>query len=99
MLKKPTLAVAHGGGKKLVVGSTPYNTLLAWLKAGAPGPKADAPAIKKITVEPKERSAAPDQTQQLRVIAEYSDGLTKDVTGWTKFDSTLVMRGVSRPHL
>ena len=88
VLKKPTLAVAHGGGKKLVVGSTPYNTLLAWLKAGAPGPKADAPAIKKITVEPKERIASPEQTQQLRVIAEYSDGTSKDVTSWARFDST-----------
>jgi hypothetical protein len=35
LLRKPTLQVAHGGGKKLVVGSTPYNTMLAWLKAGA----------------------------------------------------------------
>jgi hypothetical protein len=88
VLKKPTLAVAHGGGKKLVVGSTPYNTLLAWLKAGAPGPKVDAPAIRKIAVEPKERIASPEETQQLRVIAQYSDGTSKDVTGWAKFDST-----------
>ncbi len=88
LLKKPTLAVAHGGGKKLVVGSTPYNTLLAWLKTGAPGPKADAPLIRKISVVPRERIAAPEQTQQLRVTAEYSDGTSKDVTGWAKFDST-----------
>ena len=88
LLKKPTLAVAHGGGKKLDVGSTPYKTLLAWLKSGAPGPKADAAVVKKITVEPQERIAAPEATQQLRVIAEYSDGLTRDVTGWARFDST-----------
>lgn len=88
LLRKPTLAVAHGGGKKLVVGSTPYNTMLAWLKTGAPGPKPDAPTIKKLSVEPKERIAAPEHTQQLRVFAEYSDGVTRDVTGWAKFDST-----------
>ena len=88
LLKKPTLAVAHGGGKKLDVGSTSYNTLLAWLKSGAPGPKADAIIVKKISVEPKERIAAPEATQQLRVIAEFSDGSTRDVTGWAKFDST-----------
>ena len=88
LLKKPTLAVAHGGGKKLDVGSTPYKTLLAWLKSGAPGPKADAAVVKKITVEPKERIATPEATQQLRVIAEYSDGSIRDVTGWARFDST-----------
>lgn len=88
LLKKPTLAVAHGGGKKLDVGSTPYNTLLAWLKSGAPGPKADAAVVKRISVEPKERIAVPEATQQLRVLAEYSDGSTRDVTGWAKFDST-----------
>ena len=88
LLKKPTLAVAHGGGKKLDVGSTPYNTLLAWLKTGAPGPKADALAVRKISVEPRERIAAQDATQQLRVMAEFSDGSTRDVTGWAKFDST-----------
>lgn len=88
LLKKPTLEVAHGGGKKLVVGSTPYNTLLAWLKSGAPGPKADSPTVKRVSVEPKERIALPEQTQQLRVIAEYSDGTVRDVTGVAKFDST-----------
>ena len=88
LLKKPTLAVAHGGGKKLDVGSTSYNTLLAWLKSGAPGPKADSAVVKKISVEPKERIAASEAIQQLRVMAEFSDGSTRDVTSWAKFDST-----------
>ncbi len=88
LLMKPTLQVVHGGGKKLATGSTPYNTLLAWLKSGAPGPNADAPFVKRVLVEPKERIAKVEETQQLRVIAEYSDGSVRDVTGWAKFDST-----------
>jgi len=88
LLKKPTLQVAHGGGKKLTEGSTPYNTLLAWLSSSAPGPKSDAPVVRRVSVEPRERIAIPQQTQQLRVIAEYSDGSQRDVTGWAKFDST-----------
>ncbi|MDA1231918.1 MAG: DUF1549 domain-containing protein, partial [Planctomycetota bacterium] len=88
LLMKPTLQVAHGGGKKLNVGSTPYNTLLAWLKSGAPGPTAEAPLVKRLSLEPKDRIAELDETQQLRVVAEYSDGSTRDVTGWAKFDST-----------
>jgi hypothetical protein len=88
LLKKPTLQMAHGGGKKLIEGSTPYNTLLAWLSSGAPGPKTDGPVVRRVSVEPKERIALPGDTQQLRVIAEYSDGSQRDVTGWAKFDST-----------
>jgi hypothetical protein len=88
LLKKPTLAVAHGGGRKLSEGSVPYETLLAWLKTGAPGPVKDSPVVSRIVVEPRERIAVPEQTQQLRVVAHYSDGRKRDVTAWSKFDST-----------
>ena len=41
MLLKPTLAVPHGGGQKLEVGSPEYRVLADWIAAGAPGPTAD----------------------------------------------------------
>ncbi len=88
LLKKPTMQVPHGGGQRLRKDSTAYKTLVAWINAGAPGPDKDAAVVQSLTVFPRERIAEPGETQQLQVIAEYSDGTTRDVTGWAKFDST-----------
>ena len=38
LLLKPTLAVAHGGGKRMEAGSPAYRLLTLWLENGAPGP-------------------------------------------------------------
>jgi hypothetical protein len=86
-LKKPTLAVPHGGGRRLEPGSTDYRILAAWIAAGSPPPKADAPRVTKLAATPALRIGAPGFKQQLRVTATYSDGGTRDVTAWAKFDS------------
>lgn len=86
-LKKPTMQIAHGGGKRLELESPDYQTLLTWIRNGAPGPRADEPKVTGIEVFPKQRVAGPEQTQQLRVVATYTDETTRDVTHWAKFDS------------
>ncbi|MCA9047584.1 MAG: DUF1553 domain-containing protein [Planctomycetaceae bacterium] len=88
LLKKPTLQVPHGGGQRLTTTSTAYKTLAAWIAGGAPGPDKDAPVVSGLRVFPAERIAEPGMTQQLRVVAEYSNGTSRDVTTWAKFDST-----------
>lgn len=88
LLRKPTMQVPHGGGLRLRKGSVTYDTLVAWLKAGAPGPADSAAAVKSIRVYPSEVIASAGATQQLSVTAEYQDGTIRDVTGWAKFDST-----------
>lgn len=88
LLKKPTMQVPHGGGQRLLKDSTLYKVLVEWIRSGAPAAQKEAPKVTKLEVYPKERLAEPGQTQQLRVIAEYSDSTTKDVTAWAKFDST-----------
>jgi hypothetical protein len=87
LLKKPTMQVAHGGGQRLMKGSVDYESLLAWIQSGAPAPANDAPHVTALEVFPRERIARPHTTQQLRVVATYSDESTRDVTGWAKFDS------------
>ena len=86
-LKKPTLQVPHGGGLRMKLGSTEYETLKAWIACGAPGPRANDPEVTRLVVTPTERIAAPHVRQQLRAMATYSDGLTRDVTALSKFDS------------
>jgi hypothetical protein len=84
---KPTLAVPHGGNRRLDPEGTDFRILAAWIAAGAPGPDGNEPAVVRLTVEPSRRVGPPGFSQQLRVWAEYADGLTRDVTHWARFDS------------
>ncbi len=87
ILKKATMEVAHGGGKRFAKDSYEYALLLDWLQAGAPGPVKDQPHVVGMTVTPAERVYSSGETQQLRVVAEYSDGATRDVTHRALYDS------------
>ncbi len=86
-LKKPTMQVPHGGGKRLAAGSVDYELLKAWIANGAPAPDAKALQVAKISVFPAKRLGTIGLKQQLRVVATYSDGSTRDVTAWAKYDS------------
>jgi hypothetical protein len=87
LLKKPLMDVPHGGGRRLEKGSLDYEILRAWIATGAPEPKADAPKVTRLAVFPAERIGQPGLQQQLRVVATYNNGRTRDVTTWAKFDT------------
>ena len=36
LLLKPTMAIAHGGGKRFSVDSDDYKTIIGWIRSGAP---------------------------------------------------------------
>ena len=86
LLAKPTLEVAHGGGKRLERESPEYNLLRLWLEQGAPGPGADDLSVKGLTVLPARRIMRTDEEQRLVVLATMSDGAERDVTADAKFD-------------
>jgi hypothetical protein len=88
MLLKPTMAISHGGGLKIEVGSPDYQLLADWIASGAPGPKADDARIQRLEVFPSEAVLKPKDTMQVIVRAWYSDGHAEDVTRWAKFSST-----------
>ncbi len=85
-LRKPTMQMPHGGGRRLEPGSRDYELLLAWIRGGAPAPATEHP-IARLVVTPNQRLGQPGLRQQLRVDAVYADGSTRDVTAWAKFDS------------
>jgi Protein of unknown function (DUF1553)/Protein of unknown function (DUF1549)/Bacterial Ig-like domain (group 2) len=87
ILLKPTLTIAHGGGRRFDVGSQEYNVIAGWIAQGMPPPQASDAVVKAIEVLPHEASLAPGAEQQLVVTAVFSDGHTADVTHWAKFDS------------
>jgi hypothetical protein len=87
ILRKAAAGLPHGGGKRLAVNSPEYETLKAWITAGAPGPVSDEPRLMDIVVAPREREYQPNESQQLAVVAEYSDGSRRDVTRLARYDS------------
>jgi len=93
LLRKPTMEIPHGGGRRLDPHGVDYQILASWIAAGAPGPKAEAPKLSKIVVTPNRRVGEKGYKQQLQVQALYNtdkngnNGKTRDVTAWAKFDS------------
>src|SRR5437867_6595221 len=65
MLLKPTLTLAHGGGKRFEVGSREYEILSSWIAAGTP-PLSDLDArIRDLEVFPNHDNLAPGAEQQI----------------------------------
>ena len=88
MLLKPTMAVPHGGGKRIEVDSVEYRVLSGWIAAGAPAPSATDPQVTNLEVYPASATLKPSAKQQIVVRARYSDGQVQDVTRWVKFSSS-----------
>jgi hypothetical protein len=88
MLRKPTLAVSHGGGLKLEMSSPEYRLLVDWIASGAPGPRPKDAHIQRLEVFPAEAILKPKDTLQVVVRAWYSDGRSADVTRWARFSSS-----------
>lgn len=87
LLLKATAGSPHGGGQRLNADSHSYRLLLDWIRQGAPSDVGTAPALKKLVVEPSRGQVLPYATQQLKVLAEYSDGVQRDVTSVALFES------------
>lgn len=87
LLLKPTMQTPHGGGRRLESGSVDYQILRAWIVDAAPPPQKNDAEVTKLTVTPPLRVGDAGLTQQLRVVAEYSDGKSRDVTASARYDS------------
>ena len=87
LLQKPTMALAHGGGRRLDPGTELYQTLRNWIQQGMPYAGSDEPALRDIKVFPAERRYQKGAAQPLLVQARYSDGNIRDVTPLTEFYS------------
>ena len=87
MLLKATAGVPHEGGQRTKLGDKYYEILRAWIADGA---KLDlnAPRVTKIDVFPKNPVVQQiGAKQQVRIVASYSDGRTRDVTAEAFVDS------------
>jgi hypothetical protein len=89
LLLKPTGAVAHGGGVRIKPGSEEYQSLVKWIKAGAPfGPEPSADnRVTKIDVFPPVVTLDGGGKQRLVVTAHFADGRVEDFTDQALFTS------------
>ena len=80
MLMKATGAVPHEGGQLFKPGSRNYNIVREWIGQGA---KLDleTPRVASIEVSPKNPVLQREGDRQaVRIVATYTDGVTRDVT-------------------
>ena len=87
LLQKATAQTPHEGGRLFAVGSPEYDLLLAWVKAGFPGPNPADPKVSKLELGPAAAVLKPGETVPLAATATFADGSKKDVTWLTKFES------------
>lgn len=82
LLQKPTFAVPHGGGQLMAEDSKEYQTLLNWIRSGAPYGAEGGESIRITGVElfPNELVLDADGKHQLLVTARLSDGTQQDFT-------------------
>ncbi len=87
LLKKAILEVRHGGGQRFAKDSYEYQILRDWIASGAAKPDTKEPAVRALKISPSSRVYTMNGVQQLHVIAEYSDGSSRDVTNAARYDS------------
>ncbi len=87
LLLKATGTAPHGGGARIPRAGREFETLRSWIAAGAPLGDPAAPQVTDLRIEPAERVMDMKSQQQLRVLAQYSDGREVDVSSLAKFQT------------
>jgi hypothetical protein len=87
LLRKATGQDFHVGGSRFELTSNHYQLILDWIAQGAPRTPDDAARLVRVRLEPSQQSLAPGQSVQIKVMADYSDGTSRDVTEATAFES------------
>ena len=87
LLQKGAALVPHGGGQRLEPDSPSYRLLRRWIGQGMPTGDPNAPTVVRIELIPSERTLPKEATQQLAVVAYFSDGSTEDVTRMAQFEA------------
>lgn len=87
LLTKASGQLPHGGGHRIAADSPSFRMIYRWIEQGMPYGNEDDPVVTGIEVQPTERLMQRDGSQQVTVVAHYSDGSSEDVTRTTQFDS------------
>ena len=89
ILQKATAQVVHQGGLRFRRDSIEFEILRNWVRGGAVGPNADAAALTRLVVQPRQAVLSePVDSSQLKVTAHFADGGTRDVTALACYEPT-----------
>jgi len=90
LLLKPLMRVPHGGGVQLRESDAAHDVLRDWIAEGCQVDPPDAPHCVRIEVYPPTGRLLkhPSHTQQLCVLAHFSDGSVRDITRLAVFSSS-----------
>jgi hypothetical protein len=97
VLLKPTMQLAHEGGKRFAVDSHEYRVLREWIAAGMRNDEVGYQQLVQLEVTPDERflsakeaDSPGDQSSgwqvQIRATARFSDGSSRDVTSQAVYE-------------
>ena len=87
LLRKPTFQEAHGGGRLMETDSEEYETILSWLRQGAPFGSHGA-RLERLELYPSERVLVGSGAEQRMVaVGRLSDGSTRDMTREVRYFS------------
>jgi hypothetical protein len=96
LLRKPTMAVPHQGGRRFDEKSREYRILRDWIAAGMPGDRDDIPNLTGLTATPEHSTIyEPEKLQRLGVTAIFSDGSSRDVSHLVVFESSALFVNVN----
>jgi hypothetical protein len=90
ILLKPMMLVPHGGGKKLRATDPAFEVLRDWIAEGSRVDPPESPQCVGIDVYPPSGRLLkrPAHTQQLSVVARFSDGSSRDITPLAVYTSS-----------
>jgi hypothetical protein len=80
LMLKPLGDAPHEGGIRFARRSLSSQILLRWIRQGAPGDLTDKAEVVAVRLVPDKLVLRPGQKHRLQLIAQYSDGTTRDVT-------------------
>ncbi len=91
ILQKATAQVPHEGGARFAKTSNEYALLHAWVASGCKPDSPGGPALTKLVVTPASKILVdPLDRFDVKAIAHFSDGSTRDVTSLAAFEFTQV---------
>ncbi len=90
LLGKTVGELPHGGGVRLKKDSQAYSDLLTWIQQGALYSNDSERKLSTLEISPKQSVLQMGSQQQLKMVATYSDGSTRDVTNLSLFESNTV---------
>ncbi len=98
ILQKASMAVAHGGGRRFAKDSYEYRILETWISEAVTEIDEKEATVVGMELTPMSRRYKKGDVQQLRVIAEYSDGTKRDVTAQAQYDSLVEVIATVTPR-